>query len=118
MPYFFILPAYVILLVGLLGAATIARFVPRFRTASGYVLGGAVGTLIGFTVINIMVWLVGLAPAWLAQKYTFPAWLQQASQFFVATALLVGPFIGSAMGVLFGFAAGFYWVYRRRLHVG
>ena len=117
MPYFFILPAYALLLLGLVAVAIITRFVPRFRTASGYFVGGAVGTLIGFAVINVIVWLVGLTPVWLSQKFTFPGWLQQASKFFVAAALLVGPFIGSAVGVLFGFAAGFYYVYRRRGHV-
>jgi hypothetical protein len=117
MPYFFILPAYGVLLIGLIAAAAVARFVPRFRTASGYIVGGAIGTLIGFTAINTIVWLVGLAPVWLSQKFTFPGWLQQTSKFFVAAALLIGPFIGSAIGVLSGFAAGFYFVYRRRKQV-
>ena len=117
MPYFFILPAYCALLFALVAAAVIARFIPRFRTASGYIVGGAVGTLIGFTLINVIVWLVGLAPVWLSQKSTFPGWLQQTSKFFVAGALLIGPFIGSAFGVFFGFAAGSYFVYRRRRHV-
>src|ERR1035441_3506413 len=99
MPYFFILPAYVALLVGLIGVAVVARFVPRFQPASGYIVGGTVGTLVGFIFINVVVIVVGVLPAWLAQKISFPDWLQQVSKIFVAAALLIGPFIGSAIGV-------------------
>ena len=116
MPYFFILPAYVALLIGLIGVAVVARFVPRFQPVSGYIVGGTIGTLIGFVIANVVVVLAGVAPAWLAQKFTFPAWLHQVSQYFVAAMLLIGPFIGSAIGVLLGFAVGLYFVYRRRRH--
>jgi hypothetical protein len=116
MPYFFILPAYVALLVGLIGAAVVARFVPRFQPASGYIVGGAVGTLFGFVIINVLVWVVGLFPAWLNQKVAFPDWLLHLTQYFVAATLLIGPFIGSAIGVFLGFAAGIYFVFRRRSH--
>jgi hypothetical protein len=113
MPYFFILPAYLVLLIGLIGGAVVVRFMPRLKHLSGSLLGGALGTMIGFAVINVIVVLAGVAPAWYAQKFTFPNWLQQTSKFFVAATLLIGPFIGSAVGVLFGFAIGFYLVYRR-----
>jgi hypothetical protein len=114
MPYFFILPAYLVLLIGLIAAAVTVRFVPRLKHLRGCVLGGALGTLIGFAIVNVIVVLAGVAPAWLAQKITFPNWLQQVSKFFVAAILLIGPFIGSGVGVLFGFAIGFYWVYSRK----
>jgi hypothetical protein len=114
MPYFFILPAYVALFIALIVIAIITRFVARFRLASGYIVAGAIGTLIGFVIINIVVWIVGLFPVWLNQKVSLPDWLQQVSKFFVAGTLLIGPFIGSAIGILLGFAAGFYFVYRRR----
>jgi hypothetical protein len=117
MPYFFILPAYVALFLALVVVAVIARFVPRLRIASGYIVAGAIGTLIGFLLVNIIVWLAGLSPVWLSQRFTFPPWLENASKFFVAVTLIIGPFIGSAIGVLAGFAAGFYFVYRRRRQV-
>ncbi|SRR6266403_236600 len=116
MPYFFILPAYAALLVGLVGAAVIARFVPRFRPASGYIIGGAAGTLAGFIIINVIVFLAGMAPVWLAPKITLPDSLHQITKFFVAFTLLIGPFIASGVGVLGGFAAGLYFVYRRNRH--
>ncbi len=118
MPYFFILPAYVLLLVVLLGAAIAARFVPRFRQASGYIVGGTVGTLVGFIFINAVVIVVGVLPAWLAQKISFPDWLQQGSKIVVARTLLIGPFIGSAIGVLLGFSAGLYFIHRRKRNAG
>jgi hypothetical protein len=114
MPYFFILPAYLVLLFGLTGLAVAARFMPRFRPFSGCIFGGAAGSLIGFLLFNALVIVLGVAPAWLAEKFTFPDWLQTASKYFVAAALLIGPFIGSAIGVLLGFAAGFFVVLRRR----
>jgi hypothetical protein len=114
MPYFFILPAYIILLLGLFGAAVATRFMPRFHSASGYIFGGALGSLVGFLLVNAAVILAGVAPAWLAQRFNFPNWLLQTSKFFVAAMLLIGPFIGSAIGVLLGFAAGFFIVLRRR----
>src|SRR5215469_17294022 len=108
MPYFFILPAYFALLLGMIGVAVAVRFVPRFQSASVYMFGGAVGSLIGFLLVNVLVILLGVAPAWLAQRFTFPDWLQTTSKFFVVATLLIGPFIGSAIGALLGFAAGFF----------
>lgn len=116
MPYFFILPAYVVVLLGLIVMAVAARFIPRFQPASGCIIGGAVGSLIGFLFFNALVIFLGVAPAWLAERFTFPDWLQTASKYFIAAALLVGPFIGSAIGVLLGFAAGIFVVVRRRSH--
>lgn len=114
MPYFFIIPAYIALLIGLIVAAIGARFIPRFQPLSGYIVGSTIGTLVGFVIANILVVLTGVAPAWFAQKFTIPDWFQHVSQFFVVSMLFIGPFIGSAIGVLFGFAAGLYFVYRRR----
>jgi len=113
MPYFFILPAFLVLFFGLTGLAVIARFVPQLRSVSGCLVGGAIGSLIGFVIFNVLVILAGIAPAWLAQKYTLPAWLQDAGKYLLATTLLIGPLIGSAIGSSLGFAAGFWFVYQR-----
>jgi hypothetical protein len=113
MPYFFILPAYLILFVGLISLAIIARFSPRFRPVSKYLIGGAIGTLVGFVVFNTIVILVGIAPAWLAQQFTFPTWLHELGKYFVAATLLIGPFIGSFIGITLGFLIGFYFVHER-----
>jgi len=102
------------LFAALIVAAIIARFIVRFRPASGYIVAGAIGTLAGFVIVNVLVWLIGLFPIWLNGKVSFPDWLQEVSKFFVAGTLLIGPFIGSAIGILLGFAAGLYFVYKRR----
>ena len=116
MPYFFIIPAYLVLLSGLVAAAFIARFIPRFQPASPYILAGAIGTLAGFLIINLIVFLAGMSPVWLAEKITFPDWLQEVGKYFVVATLLIGPFIGSAVGVFVGFIAGLYFVRRRKRH--
>jgi len=113
MPYFFVLPAYIVFLAGLIGTAVAVRFVPRFQFASGYIFAGAIGTVFGIISINVFVWIVGLIPAWINQKVSLPEWLQSVSQYMVAVVLLIGPFIGSAIGVMLGFAAGMYFYYRR-----
>ena len=116
MPYFIILPVYALLILGLTIAVVVSRFVPRLRPASGYVIGGTVGTLPGFLLANVVITLAGLLPVWVGQNMAMPPWLQDASKFFVAVVLLIGPFVASAIGVLIGFAAGLYFVFRRRRH--
>ena len=108
MPYFFILPAYILLLIILIAGAIACRFFPRLRSTTNYLLAGAVGTLVGFVVLNLITFLMGMMPVWLAQTITFPDWLQQPSKIFVAGVLLIGPFIASGVGILVGFAGGFY----------
>jgi hypothetical protein len=48
--------------------------------------------------------------------YNLPDWLHEVSKYFVAATFLIGPFVGSAVGVLVGFVAGLYFVRRRRRH--
>lgn len=114
MPYFIILPIFALLLVGLGIAAIVARCVESWRPASGYIVGGAGGTLLGFIVVNVIVTLAGLLPVLVAQHFTLPQWLQQAGAVVVAAILLIGPFVASAIGIVFGFAAGVCFVFGRR----
>ena len=114
MPYFLILPAYAIFLVALIIIAIVARFTERFKSASQYIFAGAFGTLIGFLIANIFLWIIGLFPVWLNQNIPFPDWLQRIGKFFTAATLLLGPFIASAAGILLGLVFGVYFVHRRR----
>jgi hypothetical protein len=118
MPYFFIVPAYVLLVVGMTVLAVVARFVPRLRPTSGYVAGGAVGTLPGFVVANVLISIAGLLPVWAAQHVSLPEWLHNVLKVFVAAVLLIGPFVASLLGVALGFAGGicYVWLRRRKKH--
>lgn len=114
MPYFIILPAYVLLICGLSIAAVATRFVPQARPASGYIVGGTLGTIPGFILANVIVISAGLLPAWASQKVTLPQWLESAMAIFAGAVLLLGPFAASAVGVFVGFALGEFIVFRRR----
>jgi hypothetical protein len=116
MPYFIILPAYLALLFTLIIVAVAFRFVPRLRAASGYIIGGAVGTFPSFFAANAAVWLVGLLPVWVDRGYGsfLPGWVHDVSMLFVASVLLLGPFVASCIAVVLGFAAGAGIVHKRR----
>ena len=114
MPYFIILPAYVALLLFLIVAAVVTRCVASWRAASGYIVGGTVGTLPGFIIANVIVTLAGILPVLLTQKISPPPWLQQVVAIIVGFILILGPFVASAIGVALGFAAGAFFVFRRR----
>ena len=114
MPYFIILPAYVFLLLVLATAAIIARFVEKWRPASGYIVAGTVGTLPGFLIANVLVTVIGLLPVIITHNSSPPDWLHQTASVVSLGALMIGPFLASAVGVLLGFAAGAYFVFRRR----
>ena len=53
MPYFFIIPAFAVLLFVLIAAAFGAHYVPQFERASGYLFGGVIGTLIEVKCRNL-----------------------------------------------------------------
>ncbi len=114
MLYFLILPGYAGVVVMLLGASLICRFIRRLRPASGYLVGGAIGTLPLFILMNALVWIVGLVLVWIDQKLPFPHWAKNVTEIFVGAALLIGPLIASAVGMVLGFVLGSVFVYRRR----
>lgn len=113
-PYFFILPVYATLLVMLTLAALLTRLTPQLRWTSGYVIGGAIGTVPGFLLANGMVTLAGLLPALVAERCALPEWLRQACGIWAAVTLMLGPFAASTAGCALGFLAGCGIVRRRR----
>lgn len=106
MPYFIILPAYVILLL-LLGIAVVTtRMIPQLRWTSGYLVSGMVGTLPAFLLANVIITLAGILPLWLTRQFEPPEWFQQVCSMVSIIALMIGPFVASTVGILLGFASG------------
>lgn len=114
MPYFIILPAYVILLLVLGIAAFVTRGIPEARWTSGYLVGGMIGTLPAFIIANVAITIAGVLPLWLTQQFSPPEWFQQVCAVFSMLALMIGPFIASIIGIVLGFAAGCLVVRQRR----
>lgn len=113
MPYFFILPAYVLLLLVLGIAAIVTRMNVPWRPASGYIIGGMIGTVPGFIAANLLITLAGILPTVIADHFSLPDGLKQVCGVFAGVALLLGPFVASAVGVVLGFLAG-CWLVRWR----
>jgi len=110
MLYFFILPAY-LLLLGIVGITSAVLY---FRKSSqhfgSYGFGVALGTLPGFLIANALLWLftVGLLHLHL------PEWLQGAHKVVVFVCAFVGPVPASIVGILVGGLLGAYIVHRMR----
>jgi hypothetical protein len=113
-PYFFILPAFLIFEIVLLLAALVARYREKFCWASGYLVGIALGSAAGFVLANLILWFVCAALAFLANKDFMPEIVRTITQYISAFGLLIGPFVVSGGGLLIGTLFGTYFVYRRR----
>ncbi len=111
---FVILSVYAALLVTLIIAALITTRIPGWQPVTRYLIAGTVGTMLGFVVANGCVVLAGVGPILLAGHYTLPQWLTYTGAVIVAGILFIGPIVASVMGVIVGFAAGLYYVFKRR----
>jgi hypothetical protein len=114
MPYFFILPAYVVLLLGLSLAAIVSHVVREWRPARGYIVAGTIGTFLGIVLANVFVTILGVLPFLFARLTALPEPLRKGARIVGLGILMIGPFIASVAGVLLGFGAGMYFTYRRR----
>lgn len=114
MPYFFILPVFLLLEVFILAAALTVLKYPKYRWANGYLIGALWGSALGFIAANLLLWAACTVPAIIAQKCALPDPVQSFAKFFLAIGLLLGPFAASAGGFAAGVLFGAYSVYRRR----
>jgi len=113
MPYFFIVPAYLLLLLILGIAAVVLRSGGNSGPASGYILAGMVGTIPGIIAANVLVTLAGLLPLWIAAKVSPPEWMMQVLSVLAVACLFIGPFVASAIGVIAGFLCGILVAWKR-----
>lgn len=114
MPYFFIIPAYLILLLALGIVVFVTRLNETTRPASRYILAGMIGTVPGIIVANAIVTLAGIMPALVAEQVSLAEGFKQACAIFAGLALLLGPFVASVVGVVLGFSCGCWFVCKRR----
>ena len=106
MLYFFILPAYLLLLVAVGIASAVLYFRPSSQHVGSYGFGVALGTLPGLLVANALLWVftVGLL------HLQLPEWLQGAHKAVVFASAFCGPVLVSIVGILVGGLLGAYIV--------
>ena len=114
MLYFFILPVFVGLLIVLILAAIVTRFIPAWSRVSPYLFSGAIGFTIGFLVANIINFLVGLAPGLILNSQDIPETVRQVIGTISAFILFLGPVFASAIGAVVGFVLGIWFAYEQR----
>ena len=100
MPYFFVIPIYFLGFVGILIAALVCRLRPNLRHFSGYLLAGAIGSLPGFIVGNLL--LAAIVAPIVMGKVVFPDSLYWLSALIVGFGVFIGPFVVSFSGSLTG----------------
>lgn len=110
MPYFFILPVYVLVLLGLLALALVARFVPRLRDYSSYIALGAIGTIPGFIVGNALLWgcIVALAVILKKPLDHVDGALRAGASIGFALGIVVGIVVANIGGCVVGFLSGIW----------
>ncbi|SFQ61056.1 hypothetical protein [Hymenobacter arizonensis] len=117
MVYFIILFFYAIALATSLLGGFLLRFT-RFRSASRYVLGAALGTLPGLVVANAFLWLVlyaiiNLGPNGNATPVAdAPVWLTTLGAVAVVGAMVLVPIVVTVLGVTVGAIGGMYVAWR------
>ncbi|MFZ5858177.1 MAG: hypothetical protein ACOYZ6_15225 [Chloroflexota bacterium] len=114
MLYFFILPIFVGLLIVLILAAIVTRFIPAWSRVSPYLFSGAIGFTIGFFITNFLNFLVGLASGLILKNQNIPEIIRQIINFISAIILFLGPIPASVIGAVLGFVLGIFLVHRRR----
>lgn len=107
MLYFLILPIYLIFLAIIICAVSISR--PYMKNLSNYGAGAAIGSIPGFIIANILLWVVTV----LLIQFHLPDWLQTVQKVCVAGLAIIGPLPVSIIGIITGSFAGACIVHRR-----
>lgn len=101
MPYFFILPVFVALLLGLLAAGVGLHFT-RLKSAAPYAFGVALGAALGFAGANALLVPLLHGVGHIPENQN----TQTIKALLLATVLFIGPFVASAFGAVVGAVLG------------
>jgi len=112
--YFLILPAVVGFLALLLIAALILRYLPNWQHLSGYFVGSAVGTAIGFIAANGLLLLLVLGTLRMANQPDTSPLTQQLGGYGAAAGLIIGPVLATGVGIALGLGLGVLFVFLKR----
>jgi len=110
MLYFFILPVYLVCLALLSIVSIIFIFRPSLKHIGIYGLGVSIGSIPGFILANVLLWLVTLS----LLHFQIPDWLQTFHKFLLAGMAFLGPLPVSLAGIIAGSITGVFIVYRIR----
>ncbi len=113
MPYFFVLLLYAAAVLGLLVLAGLLYFT-RFKSAAPYLLGAALGSVPGFVGANALL-IYGMKLFLAENDHTpsaAPGPLSTLAGFATMGALIVVPFVVSAVGSALGAVGGMYGAWR------
>jgi hypothetical protein len=98
--YLFVIPVYLLVLAAAVAAGIVCRFIPNARHASAYFFAGAVGSVPGMIIPNLILILVVVSLAKNAGSY--PEGLRISAGATVEAGAILGPFLVSAVGVAIG----------------
>ena len=116
MPYFFIVPAFLLLFLGLLAGGLLLRFT-RLKKAAPFAFGAAIGSLAGFVGANGMLWALVYGALQLMPQATThlepTGWLSALTALSAVGMLIIMPMLASAAGTIVGAVAGLYLAMRR-----
>jgi hypothetical protein len=110
MPYFFICPIYVLLVLGLLALAVGVRFTDKYRNYSGHIIFGVIGTFPGFVLGNVIFWALFVGSVLLLKKAPIDFSgdvTKTAAALGLAGLFLGGLALANVVGCLGGFLVGF-----------
>ncbi|MGF1678624.1 MAG: hypothetical protein ACFCUX_05450 [Candidatus Methylacidiphilales bacterium] len=122
MPYFLIVPIYLLLVAAWIGLGFICWLVPRTRSLSGWIWSGTAGSLPGWLVANFLFWLI-LVLVFLLLKAPLESLnpsdgLSAAFGGMALIAVVVGLALTNVLGCVLGFIGGCFlygWLTGRNL---
>lgn len=112
MPYFFVVPAFVMATLVMAGAALLCAFVSRLRWAYPFAWRMLVWSIVGCVAANLPVLALYLVPLAFDRAGISLNTAGSALNIVLAAGLLIGPVVASAAGYIGGVLLGYYLALR------